>query len=281
MSRVDSVLASYPDSAASTRVLKLVFGTIPGSPAYDANMRIEHFVRNMSPVATDAHVARAREIAETDPAVSAILWMGKVMDSADKGIAVMGGLMNAFRLISGKGANAALETDPQQAADAAIKAIGVSYIASKAYPGSLSERAALLQQSDTGRALLIYYAAMEVGLPFADNLAQAGAEGFQKIVGSRLAEQQSKLAGLAPGVDLNEAGGMMSQISGQVQAIAATAVQYVGPITQQASAYLPGIANVADKAAGAVATGVDMLDVYTVLSARIAAEVAARKALVG
>jgi hypothetical protein len=279
MSRVDSVLASYPDNAASTRVLKMVFGTIPGSPAYDANWRVADFVRAKG--GTDAHVARALEIAETDPAISGILWMGQVMDTADKGIAVMGGLMNAFRLFTGKGANAALETDPQQAADAAIKAIGVSYIASKAYPGALSDRAALLQQSDAGRALLIYYAAMEVGLPFADNLAQFGAEGFNKIVGSQLAAQQSKLAGLAPGVDMNEANGMMSMISGQVQAIASTAVQFVGPLTQQASQYLPGIANAADKAAGAVATGVDMLDVYTVLAARLAAEVAARKSIQG
>jgi hypothetical protein len=279
MSRVDTILGAYPDSAPSTKVLKLVFSTIPGSPPYDASWRVEHFVRALNPGATDAQVARAKELAETDRTIGEILWMGKTLDSADKGIAVMGGLMNAFKFLSGKGAGSALETDPQQAADAAIKALGVAYMAAKAFPGTVQERAAQVQQSVAGRALIWYYAAMEVGLPFADNLAQWGADGFNRLVGGRLGEQQARLAGMAPGVDLGEAAGLVSQLSGQLQTVASTASQYVQPLTQQVSQYLPGAANFADKAAGGVATMVDLLDVYTVLSARLAAETAARRAL--
>lgn len=280
MSRVDVVLAKYPESAVTSRLLKALFAAVPGSPAYDASWTTEHFVRSLNPGATEAHVARAREIANTDQTIADLLWMGGLMDSGDKGIAVVGGLMNAWKLFSGKtDASNALDTDSAQAKDAVLKAIGLSYLTYKAFPGSLTEKAAMLQQSDAGKALVMYYGAVEVALPFADNLLTAGASGFTNLIQSQAAAQQQRLSMLAAGHDLSQVSDMLTAVTSQLSNATTVATQYVGPITQQLTSILPGAMNVADKAAGALATAADLLDVYTILAARLAAETAARRAL--
>lgn len=280
MSRVEKVLVQYPESAITSRLLGALYNAIPGAPVYDANWTMEHYVRSLNPAATDAQIARAREIAETDQTIADVMWMGGLMDKGDKGIAVVGGLMNAWKLFSGKTSGAdALETDPQQRNDAVLKAIGIAYIAYKAFPGSLPEKAAMLQESAAGKQLLMYYAAIELALPFADNLLKAGADGVANVIAGQAAAQQQRLSMMAGGHDLGGASEMLTAVTSQITSATAVASQYVAPITAQIGPYLPTAMNAADKAAGAIATAADLLDVYTILAARLAAETAARRAL--
>jgi hypothetical protein len=279
MSRVDKVLAQYPESAVTSRLLKALYAAVPGSPVYNPSWTLENFVRAQNPGATDAQIAKAREIADTDPTIGDLLWMGGLMDKGDKGIALVGGMMSAWKMFSGQGANAAMEMDPQQRNDAVLKAIGLAYLTFKAFPGSMPEKAAMLQQSDAGKHLVMYYGSIEVALPFADNLLQAGAEGFTNMISSQAGAQQQRLAALAAGHDLGQVSQMLTAVTGQLSSAVDVAKQYVTPVTQQIGPFLPGAVNAADKAAGVIATAADLLDVYTILAARLAAECAARRAL--
>ncbi|MEZ4238770.1 MAG: hypothetical protein R3F59_21985 [Myxococcota bacterium] len=281
MARVEQVLAEYPDSTLTYKLLGALYGTVPGAGAFSPMHTLEDTLRTLNPAATAADVARARDIADRTDEIGDILWMGNLMDSGDKGYAVLTGLAAAWKLFQGKGSDA-FENDPQQRNDAVLKALGIAYMVYKAYPGSLSERAAAFQASPAGKALAVYYGAVELALPFADNAATMGASGFSSFLEGQSAAQAGRLAQMAQGHDVGKASEMLTQVTSQLGSVAATASGYIQPMTQAIGPYLPSAASVglaADRAAGAMAAAADVLPVYRLLSARLAAESAARRAL--
>lgn len=281
MARVEQLLAEYGETTITHKLLSALFGTVPGAGPFTPMRTLEDTLKTVSPEGTVADVARARDIADRTDEIDDILWMGNLMDSGDKGYAVVTGLLSAWKLLRGGGAEA-FENDPQQRNDAALKALGVAYMVYKAYPGSLQERAAAFQASPAGRALALYYGAVELALPFADNAAGLGATGFTQLLSSQSGAQARRLAEMAQGREIGQASEMLTQVVSQLGGIAATASGYVQPMTQAIAPYLPGAATIgtaADKAAGAMATAADVLPVYRLLSARLAAESAVRRAL--
>jgi len=263
--------------------LKALYGAIPGSPVFGFHESMDRVVHTIKPTASPADVAKARQIADNDKNIADILWMGRVMDTADKAFGVVGGLLTAFRLFEGKGAEA-FENDTSQRNDAVIKALGLAYLIYHAYPGSVSEKVRAFQGSPAGKALLMYYGAVEVALPFADNAAMWGAGGISRMITSEAGAQHSRLASLAEGQDIGKANEMLTHLVESIEQTANTAKGYVKPITQAIGPHLPSAAftaNMADKAAGALATAADVLPVYTLLSAHLAAESAALRALRG
>lgn len=280
MARVEQILADFPETTVTSRLLHALYGAVPGAPAF-APVTMESAVAMFKPGASADDVARARDIAERTDEIGDILWMGNLMDAGDKGYAVVTGLMTAWKLFKGQGA-AALETDDQQRNDAVLKAVGLAYMVYKAYPGSLAERAAAFRDSPAGKALAVYYGAIELALPFADNAAQMGANGFAKVIQSGQASQAQRLASMAEGRDIGKAGEMLTQVTSQLGEVAGKAAQYIQPLTQAVGPHLPSaslVGNAADKAAGAIANAADVLPVYRLLSARLALESAARRAV--
>jgi len=283
MSHVEQILAEYPETAVTSRLLKALYGVIPGAPAFGFHESMEKVVSSIKPGASAAEVARARQIADSDKNVTDVLWMGRMMDTADKAFGVVGGLMTAFRLFEGKGAEA-FENDTSQRNDAVIKALGLAYMIYHAYPGSVADKVRAFQSSPAGKALLMYYAAVEVALPFADNAAMWGAGGISRMISSESEAQHGRLASMADGQDIGKAKEMLAHLMESIEQTANTAKGYVKPITQAIGPHLPTAAftaNMADKAAGALATAAGVLPVYTLLSAHLAAESAARRALQG
>jgi hypothetical protein len=281
MARVEQVLAEYGESTITHRLLGALYGTVPGAGGFAPMRTLEDTLRTLNPNATAADVARARDIADRTDEIGDILWMGNLMDSGDKGYAVVTGLMSAWKLISGQGAES-LENDPQQRNDAVLKALCIAYMVYKAYPGSLQERAAAFQSSPAGKELAVYYGAVELALPFADNAAAMGANGFSQLLESQSGAQARRLSEMAQGREIGKASEMLTQVTSQLGGVAATASGYIQPMTQAIAPYLPSgatLGTATDKAAGAVATAADVLPVYRLLSARLAAESAARRAL--
>jgi hypothetical protein len=281
MSRVEQLLAEYPDSAITTKLLRALYGAVPMAPAFAPLTTMEQAVRALRPDADASHVARARDIADRTDEIGDILWMGNLMDSGDKGYAVLTGLSTAWRLFKGQG-SAAFENDDQQRNDAVLKALGLAYMAYKAFPGSLADKARLLRESTAGQALVVYYGAVEVALPFADNAASLGAGGLEKLLASQGSAQAARLAQMGQGHDLGNVREMLTQVTSQLQSAAGQASNYIQPMTAAIAPYIPGgatMGNAVDKAAGAVASAADVLPVYRLLAARLAAESAARRAL--
>jgi hypothetical protein len=278
MSRVEQALAEFPAEAVTNKLLRALYSTVPYSPAFEAWGSVDDAVRALKPGATGADLQRARDIANNADEIGDVLWMGRIMDAGDRGFAVVSGLFTAWKLFQGQGA-AALETDPQQRSDAALKALGLAYLVYKAYPGSLAEKARAFRESPTGQALAVYYGAVEVALPFADNAAQMGTDGLTSLLQSQGQAQAARLSELAQGKDLGRASEMLTEVTGQLQRVAGHTAGYVKPVTAAIGPYLPGAMSMADKAAGALASAADVLPIYTLLAARLAAESAARRAV--
>lgn len=281
MSRVEQLLAEYPDSAITSKLLRALYGAVPMSPTFAPLTTMEQAVQALKPGAGADVVARARDIADRTDEIGDILWMGNLMDSGDRGYALLTGLSSAWKMLRGQG-SAALENDDQQRNDAVLKALGLAYMAYKAYPGTLTEKARGFGESSAGRALAIYYGAVEVALPFADNAAMMGSGGLEKLIQSQAPAQVTRLAQMGQGHELGNIREMLGQVTGQLQAAAGHASGYIQPMTAAIAPYIPGgasMGNAADKAAGAIASAADVLPIYRLLAGRLAIESAARRAL--
>jgi hypothetical protein len=73
---------------------------------------------------------------------------------------------------------------------------------------------------------------------------------------------------------------MLATITGPLQRVVAHTSKYTKPVADAAAAYVPGLMSGADKVAGLVAGAADVMPVYRLLGARLAAESAARRALI-
>ena len=132
---------------------------------------------------------------------------------------------------------AALETDTQQRNDAIVKALAIAYMAYRAFPGTLQERTQRFVACSTGQNLLVYYAAVEVGLPFADNALLAGGNIMDGLLGDHVEEQVSRLASLAGGRSLGDVSGMLQQLTGWMQTAVDTTAPYIDTVAQSCLLY--------------------------------------------
>ncbi|MBX2799392.1 MAG: hypothetical protein KTR31_17080 [Myxococcales bacterium] len=278
MSRVNTALNEFNSESLTFKLLKGVFTAVPYSPDLQHWTSVDDAVRVLKPDATEEDFVRARQIAETDKDVGDILWMANLLDAGDKGYAIVTGLATAWKLFSGGGTEA-LETDNQQRNDAVLKALGLAYMVYKAYPGTMAERADAFRTSPTGQAMSVYYGAIEVALPFADNVAMTGSGALSQLLQAEGGAQAQRLNEMAKGQDIGSAAQMLGQLTGQLQRVADHANNYVKPVAEQITPYVPGAMNAADKAAGVLANAADVMPVYRLLGSRLAAESAARRAV--
>ncbi len=269
-------LAQYTETDTTVRLVRGILGALPGAPEYVHYGSIDDAVRALDPNASDATIAVARANAVNDD-VSDLMWMANLLDSADQGYAVFTGIKTLWNLFKKK--SDAMELDEEQRNDAIAKALAVSYMAYKAVPGPVTQKVGKFAELPSGEAMLYYYGAAEVALPFADNLAAAGGNALDHVLGDRVDGQMKRLMGLAGGKDLSVAPGMLNALKDKLGSVVGVAAQNVDKIAGASSPYLPGMASAADKATGVAATAADLLPVYRLLGARLAAESAAMRAL--
>ena len=278
MSVVQEALNEFNTESLTYKLLTGVYSAVPHSPAFPYWSTVDDAVRALNPAATAEQIQRARQIAETDQDIANVIWMARLLDAGDKGYAIVTGLASAWKLFKGQGMEA-LETDDQQRNDAVLKALGIAYMVYYAYPGTLQEKGVAFRDSPTGQAMMMYFGAIEVALPFADNAA-IGAGQLAGLLQSEGGQQAQRLAEMAQGnQNLQGAVEMLGQLSGQMQRVALHAQNYVKPVADQIGPYVPGAMSAADKAAGALANAADVMPVYRLLGGRLAAESAARRAL--
>jgi len=278
MTTVNEALGEFQSDSLTTKMLQSVYKVVPYSPEFPYFSSIDDATRMLNASATEADMARARDIAQTTEDLADILWMARLLDAGDKGYTILTGLWSAVKLFRGEGSNA-LETDSQQRNDAVLKALGLSYMVHKAFPGTLTEKASGFRDSQTGQALAVYYGAVEVALPFADNAAVAGTSFLSDLYGRAGSAQANRLASMAGGRSIEGAQAMLKTLTEPLQRVVAHATKYTKPVAEAASPYVPGLMSGADKVAGVVAGAADVMPVYRLLGARLAAESAARRAL--
>lgn len=276
---VDQALQQFHADDYTVRLVNAIFKVVPYSPVLPVYASIEDAARAINPGPNPMIWAKSREIAQRNQDIQDVLWMSRLIDTADKGIAMFSGLKSVFNVVRGN--DNALETDTAQRNDAILKAVGMAYMAYNAFPGSMLDRAEAFRTTPSGQALTLYYAAIEVALPFADNLATAGGGFIEQMINKDGAAQAERLASMAGGKSIDGAMGMLQSMTGGIQRVVDHASKYAKPIAESAKQYAPGALGTADKVAGVVAGAADMFPVYTYLGGRLAAEGAVIRAMKG
>ncbi|HND32559.1 MAG TPA: hypothetical protein PLA94_21335 [Myxococcota bacterium] len=269
-------LSSFSESDYAVRAVRGLLGVLPFVPDWRHPGSLSQAAARLDPALAERVAARADALSR-EPAVQAALNSFELLDKGDKGIAIFSGLKAGYQGL--KGQEGALEVDPQQAADAGLKAAGIAYATWKLFPGTTQEKAQALLASESGRSLLAFYVAVDVVLPFADNVAAGGVAGMTGIIEKYSAENAARLAPIA-GQEVAEAAGMLAALSGTLSGLVGQAATFAQPLSAWAQEKLPGMLGTADKITGVVATAVDTLATYRYLGAALVAEVLLQRALV-
>jgi len=276
---VNTALSEFSDSDYTPKLVDAIYKVLPYAPQYAHYASVDDAVLALHPGATSLDIERVRATAASDENIADVIWMAKLLDTGDSGYMIYTGVRSAVNFFFGDKSRG-LETDDQQRNDAVLKALGLAYMIYKAYPGTLSEKANLFRTNPAGQSLAMYYGSIEVALPFADNALLKGGNILGDFFNKDGGEQMSRLSQLAGGGhEVSEAAGMLSTIAEPLKKVVDHASNYIEPVAASAKQYLPSVVGGADKVAGLVASGADILPVYRLLGARLAAEAAVIRTL--
>ncbi len=277
---LDEVLGGYHAEDYSVRLVQAVTKVVPFAPDLPHAHSVAAVVQRLDPDARKQVAERAVVLARGERA-QGVLWVAKALDTADSGITVYSGVRSAVKLYQSEQGErlAALETDPAQAADAVLKGLGIALMVHRMFEGGPLEKVEAFRKTDAGMAMLFYYAALDVGLPFTDNVVQGGGTLLAQLWERFGAQETEKLAAVAGAEEAQAAVGLLQKLQGPIVTMVDLASKHLAPIAEAAVAQLPKALDVADKVAGVAATGADALPVYRYLGARLAAEVVAKQAL--
>jgi hypothetical protein len=269
---VESVLGNFREDDATVRLLWTVFGVIPGGPQLSFYQSLDEARWLVAPDLDDAAFDRAKALAAS-PRWQQALDVADAIDTSDVGITVLTGVRSAFTFFFGDKAKA-LDTDAQQGADAALKAAAISWMAMTLLPGSIPERVRALRALPSGEALLTWYAAVEIALPFADDVALGAGGLVGKLIDRYGGANLARLDGAAGSGAAEAASGMLGGLTQPLDDIVRSVGAHTQQIAESARVWLPPAVATAGTVAGAVATAADALPVYRLLGARLCAEAA-------
>lgn len=278
---VNEALQGFTADDRAAKLLAVVHERVPGAQRLWWYSSVNDAVRVMRPGATRAQFAAAKAMCE-DTDVTDILRIARLMDAGDKGYAILTGVRSTLGFFFGD-RDKALEFDEEQRNDAVLKALAIAAMTHNAFPGGVPHKVRSFADSPACQSIALYYGAVEVALPFADNLAMGGGELLDKLVGERAEGQLRRLGSMVGGKlggdrlsgDNALLNGMLGKLGGVVDAAAGQ----TGAIAKGMKKHLPKVASGADKVTGVVAAAADVLPVYRLLGARLAAEAAVVRAI--
>ncbi|MEQ9365353.1 MAG: hypothetical protein RIF32_13995 [Leptospirales bacterium] len=273
--RIDEMLIEFKQDDLTVKLCGGLFGVLPFAPDFKYYFNMKGAAAT---VGADAALAeRATSLAARDEFAQAIKVV-KALDTIDSGLGVFTGIRNVYSKIKDKERKRTFEADPQQAADAAVKLLGISYMIATLYPGGVSEKVSGFLQTRAGKELALYYASVELALPFTDNLLEGGANMLDNILSAHQGDMEQRFTAFASGTPLSDVQPILFQLKDQITAVLAQVKVYVDPLTARLESFVPQAMNVADSATGAAATAIDMMPAYRFLGARLAAEAAVLRA---
>jgi hypothetical protein len=273
---IESVLGTFGEQDATVRLLWALFGAIPGAPAVSFYQSLDEARMLVFPELDDAGFARAQALAAS-PGVAKALAVADAIDTGDVGISVFTGVRSALTFFFGDRAKA-LDTDAQQGADAALKAVAIAFLATTLIPGGPAEKVRRLRALPSGEALLTYYAAVELALPFSDNALAGTGSLLSRLLERYGSANAGRLDGAAGAGAEAAAHGMLGELVGPLDKMVTSLSAHTHSIAKAASEWLPPAIATAGTVAGAVATAADAMPVYRLLGARLAAEVVLQEA---
>lgn len=277
--KIDAALVEFKESDASVRVASMLFSVFPFSPPFEYYFNLKGAVRRAARTEDAAVLDRARALAQSEDVLKA-LKVASVVDKADGGLGIYTGLKNAYDAAKNKDRKRTFEADPQQAADAGLKAVALSYLIATLYPGSAAEKVKLFLETPAGQEIALYYAGVEIALPFTDNLIEASGNWMSKLLESS-GSQESRFSDFAGSLPFEQARAILDSLKTQIDSTLTKVKPYLDPLREKVAAIAPTALNVADSTTGAIATALDVLPVWRFLGARLAAEACAIRAVKG
>ena len=263
--RIDEALVYFKDDDFTVRMMSSLFSVLPFAPDFRTYYNVEGAVKRLHPDASEAAIAALK--------------VGRALDTADTGLGILTGARNIYSHIKDTPGRRTFEADPQQAADAAIKALAMAYMVAKLFDGSITDKVRQFFELKAGKEMALYFASAEVALPFTDNLLEAGGNWMNSLLENAGKNSQQRFEGFAGGGALVEAKRILEQLQTQMDGFLAQVKMYADPLLEKAKSIAPTVLNAADSITGGVATAVDFMPAWRYLSARLAAESVASRAL--
>ncbi|NCG18678.1 MAG: hypothetical protein GWP91_06675 [Rhodobacterales bacterium] len=268
---LDQQLADYKLRSLTARLCDALFKATPGAPGLPNWDSLDDTFASVAPEASADVRARAKALAN-DAQIDNALFAAKSLDTGDAGITILTGVRSALSLFLGdKGPGAG--ADDQQKADAALKALGLAYILTQLIPREPAQRVHLLESTDSGLELLLYYVTLEVAVPSPEDVQAANGTFIKDLV----AEQSRRVAGKLLGV-IGRKGVQDAQetLDAMIDLLDRKALERA-PQAGQLAASLQGVLPAVVRGKGpalqdAVAAGADALPAWRYLTARFAAE---------
>ncbi len=274
---LDAELASFPPTSATARLCAGLLSQVPRAPTVQPFASLDEAAATLHDDWAEPTMARARELAST-AAVKEVRFAAKSIDTGDTGLTILTGVRSAFALFTGGSVGAVDE--PQQKADAALKALGIAFIAHRLFDGSVDDRLKQLRTVPAGRCLLLFYGAAEVALPFVEQVKSSEGRFVQQLLEEHSGAIADKLAGAVGAAGVAQAQEVLAQLTGTLDKIAVGTAEHVEPLAQSIQGYLPGPLRAAGGSlTDLAAIGADTLPVYQYLVARLAAEAALFRAI--
>ncbi|MBL8019525.1 MAG: hypothetical protein JNM27_07675 [Leptospirales bacterium] len=274
---VNEILSQFKQDDYSVKICSNLFSVVPFAPPFQFYNSMDGAASRLGNAGA---LAQANQIAGTEDVQKAV-WVADALDTSDKLIAGYAGVKNLLSLFSDTPKARTFESDPQQATDAALKALGLAYMIYRLFPGSVTEKAKHFLEVPAGQEVGLYFAVAEVTLPFADNVAEGGAGLVQKLVSKHKGDIESKFASFAGGDQVKNAVSMLESLVKPLDEYVSKAKQYANPVADKIKQYLPSAMNLADSATGVMATGVDLMPIWSFLGGRLAAEACVYRASKG
>ncbi|GIX40833.1 MAG: hypothetical protein KatS3mg129_0566 [Leptospiraceae bacterium] len=275
MNQLREYLSQFKEDDYTVKLLSTIFNIVPIDVQFQFYNQFEDGLRRVRPDISQEEIQKAYEKLNDENIQSALKAFSYV-DTSDKLIAGYAGIKNVLNLFGmGNSQKRTFESDPQQALDAGVKALVIAYATNKLYTGDISNKINKLRNTPAGLELLIYYALIEIALPFTDNLIEGSANTISKLFKNQN-EIQNKFNSLGIG-NIENVSETINSMQSTLSLYLDKVKSYTGPVAEKIKAYLPSAMNIADSATGAVATGADLLPVWTFLGARLVAEAIAKE----
>lgn len=258
MPTVAATLQAFGPTTLAVRAVAAVLGTVPGAGSLQPWSSVDDAVRELRPDAGDAVLDDAR--ARVDAA-----WASELLDLAGRVDALDRRL--ATHHVPGEGLEA-------QGGDAVLKLLLLAVLASRGGTGAPEARVETLRTARAGRALLAWWAAVDV------TLSLGGAE-VGRLLAAHRAEQSGRLVSLGGEHVLDGVGPVLDAMLPTAAKVVDASAKRADTLARALAPFVPGLVVASPDVAEVVAVRADRLPVYKWLVARFAAELAARAAVDG
>ncbi|MCK6506146.1 hypothetical protein L6R53_22670, partial [Myxococcota bacterium] len=277
---LDAILGEFADSTPTVQAVRSVLEVAAWGPTLPSATSLATLAQRPWVPQDPAVLARAAELSQQDRVAEA-LRVGRAVDEGDDLVDVRTGIDTALAIYRSvrDGGSPLAPLRERQERDAVFKLLGLGDVAWRLFGGQPMDRVRALLSLESGVALVSWVGAVEIALPFL--MLNRGHQGgvLRPLAEKHRESEEGRLAGLVgrAAVDgaAHTAGNLLSVLDGVAQANAKRldfVAKVAGGLLDAASGPLAGMRK-------ALSSGVDVLPVYRMLTARVAAEACLRQAV--